>query len=402
MTAKKTILFVGEAVTLAHVSRPLVLAQSLDPNEFDVHFACDRRYESLLKVAPHIHYWPIRSIPSGPFVKAIDHGWFDWAKKDVESYIAEDLELFEKVKPALVVGDYRLTLPISGTVGGAKVASLTNFHWSPYSLMRVAAPAFPPRPIATRIRGRIQRAFKSPLERTSTAVFNAVRERYGQAALNDFHQLVAMGDYTLYVEPPDFMPAEPLPPNHVFLGPILWSPSVAKPSWWEAWDKGRPLIYVTLGSSGAAKQLPSILQSLERFGATIVVATAGRIRLDERPNVFAADYLPGLEISALASVVVCNGGSATAYQALSQGAPVVGLWSNLDQFYTMTTLERTDAGIACSASNFSQTSFMRAVSTALEDPQYRSSAAKLADLFKSYDAQQRFRQFIHDIPETAH
>ncbi len=397
MTAKKTVLFVGEAVTLAHVSRPLVLAQSLDPNEFDVHFACDPRYEGLLKVAPHIRYWPIRSIPSEPFVKAIDHGWFDWAKKDVESYIAQDLELFEKVRPTLVVGDYRLTLPISGAVSGAKVASLTNFHWSPYSLMRVAAPVFPPRPISVRIRGRIERAFKPATERTSTGVFNSVRDRYGQSELKDFHQLVAMGDYTLYVEPPGFMPAEPLPPNHIFLGPILWSPSVAKPSWWETWNKERPLIYVTLGSSGAAKQLPAILQHLESFGATIVVATAGRIKLDERPNVFAADYLPGLELCAQASAVVCNGGSATAYQALSEGAPVVGLWSNLDQFYTMTTLERAGAGVARGAASFDPASFGRALAAILEDPQYRTRAKEISRLFKSHDAGDRFRRFVRDV-----
>ena len=396
MTAKKAILFVGEAVTLAHVSRPMVLAQSLDPDEFDVHFACDPRYEGLLKVAPHIRYWPIRSMPSEPFVKAIDHGWFDWSKRDVESYLAEDILLFEKVRPALVVGDYRLTLPISGAVGGEKIASLTNFHWSPYSLMRVAAPVFPPRPIATRIMGRIERAFRPAAERTSTGVFNSVRERRGQTALKDFHQLVAMGDYTLYVEPPDFMPAEPLPPNHIFLGPILWSPSVAKPSWWEAWNKDRPLIYVTLGSSGAARQLPSILQSLELFGATVVVATAGRIQLDERPNVFAADYLPGLEISALASVVVCNGGSATAYQALSQGTPVVGLWSNLDQFYTMTTLERVGVGIACGAAAFDPALFAKAMAAVLEDKQYRTRAKEFAQLFKSHDACDRFRRFVRD------
>jgi UDP:flavonoid glycosyltransferase YjiC (YdhE family) len=39
------ILFFAEAVTLAHVGRPIALAQSLDPARFDVHVACADGYE---------------------------------------------------------------------------------------------------------------------------------------------------------------------------------------------------------------------------------------------------------------------------------------------------------------------------------------------------------------------
>lgn len=43
---RRRILFVAEAVTLAHVVRPFALAQSLDPSRYEVHFACDPRYNS--------------------------------------------------------------------------------------------------------------------------------------------------------------------------------------------------------------------------------------------------------------------------------------------------------------------------------------------------------------------
>lgn len=45
---RRRILFVAEAVTLAHVVRPFALAQSLDPSRYEVHFACDPRYNQLL------------------------------------------------------------------------------------------------------------------------------------------------------------------------------------------------------------------------------------------------------------------------------------------------------------------------------------------------------------------
>ena len=43
-TGKPRILFVAEAVTLAHVARPAVLAQSLDRDVYEVFFATDLRY----------------------------------------------------------------------------------------------------------------------------------------------------------------------------------------------------------------------------------------------------------------------------------------------------------------------------------------------------------------------
>jgi len=398
MTAKKSILFVGEAVSLAHVTRPLVLAQSLDPGEFEIHFACDPRYYSLLNVPEHIRYWPISSVPGEAFVQAVEYGWFDWEKKDVERYAEEELRLYKEIAPSLVVGDYRFTLPITAEFSGITSAVLANIHWSPYCVGDWGElPKFPPRPLAMRIKQKILNLAKPAAERSSTAVFNALRRRYGLAPLSDFHELAILGNYTLYVEPPGFIETKTLPENHMFLGPINWSPNVAKPAWWQTWDPKKPIIYVTLGSSGAARQLPEILDALTGLGATVVVATANRAMLEARDNVFVAGYLPGSELCKLAAVVICNGGSATAYQALGQGAPVVGIWSNVDQYYTMTAIERFGAGLGCRASTLDPGNLLQVVSRILKDDRYRARAANLAEMFGSCDARKRFVEFVRGV-----
>lgn len=63
---RRRILFVAEAVTLAHVVRPFALAQSLDPSRYEVHFACDPRYNQLLGPLPFRHH-AIHTIPSERF-----------------------------------------------------------------------------------------------------------------------------------------------------------------------------------------------------------------------------------------------------------------------------------------------------------------------------------------------
>ena len=399
MNSRKRILFIGEAVSLAHVTRPLVLAQSLDPQEYEVHFACDSRYESLINVSPHIQYWPIRSIPSKTFVKAVDRGGFVLQKKDMESYVSEEMALFKKINPSLIVSDLRFTVSISAELSHITYATLANVHWSPFRDL-----GFDPVPKMAK-RSTVRKIIESfiPWKYTSaTATFNTFRKRYGLPLLKGYCDLATCADYTLYTEPPGFIPTLPMPDNHLFLGPILWSPDIPKPPWWQTWDPRLPLIYVTLGSTGVARQLPEILQVLQELPVTIIVTTAARVQLpNTASNVYVADYLPGMEICRLATVTLCNGGSATAYQALSQGTPVVGIWSNIDQYLTMMIIERAGAGLCCSAVSHDPREMQHFISTVLEDARYRAGANRIAESFRHYDACQRFQQFIHDIPALA-
>lgn len=72
---RRRILFVAEAVTLAHVVRPFALAQSLDPSRYEVHFACDPRYNQLLGPLPFRHH-AIHTIPSERFFGNLTQGRF--------------------------------------------------------------------------------------------------------------------------------------------------------------------------------------------------------------------------------------------------------------------------------------------------------------------------------------
>lgn len=396
MNPKKSVLLIGEAVNLAHVIRPLVLARSLDPQRYDIHFACDARYQSLLSGTPHIRYWPIRSIPSRTFLKAVDRGGFVLQKRDIKSYVDQELELFAKTLPSLVIGDLRHTLSISSELSHNVYAALTNAYWSPYRILDFNP--VPELPMVALIKKRTVAKLMPWKEQSATASFNKVRRTLGLPLLKNFLHLATRADYALYAEPPGFIQTMPLPEHHLFLGPILWSPDSPKPAWWKAWNPNLPLIYVTLGSTGAVRRLPDIVRTLRDLPMTIVVATAGRAQLKRMPqNVYAADYLPGMEICRLASVVVCNGGSTTAYQALSQGTPVVGIWSNIDQYLSISAIERAGAGLCCSASRVNPQKLQDMILSVLKDSRYRARAAELAETFGAYDACQRFREFVHEV-----
>jgi UDP:flavonoid glycosyltransferase YjiC (YdhE family) len=202
-------------------------------------------------------------------------------------------------------------------------------------------------------------------------------------------------DYTLYADVPELTPTFALPAHHHYLGPVLWSPEVPLPDWWDRLPSGVPLVYVTLGSSGASALLSTVLEALADRPVLVMAATAGRINPGHIPaNARVAAYLPGTEAAARASLVICNGGSPTTHQALAAGAPVLGLPSNLDQHLNMADVCRAGAGKILRPSQATTATLRTAVERILLEPGYQSAAQKLATTFARYDAKARFRRFV--------
>lgn len=384
---RRRILFVAEAVTLCHMVRPVVLARTLDPADYDVHLACDPRYLPLFRELPfRLHR--IWTIPSERFLAALDLGQplFDLAT--LRAYAREDLEVLERVAPDLVIGDMRLSLAVSARLAGVPYVTITNAHWSPYARPRFLVPEL----IHTRRWGvpLAQAAFTllRPLLFAHHALpLNRLRREYGLPAVGfSLPQVFSEADETLYADPPEVVPLSRLPRHHHYLGPLLWSHETETPAWWHRLPQDHPLVYVTLGSSGRGNLLPAILEGLAGLPVTVIAATMGRLPAGHRaPNAWLADSLPAGEAAARAALVICNGGSATAYRALAAGTPVLGLPSNLDHYLTMACLQEAGAADFVRAGQVTAGAVAQAVRRMLDSPGYRARAARLQQRMAASD-----------------
>jgi UDP:flavonoid glycosyltransferase YjiC (YdhE family) len=376
------VLFIAEAVTLAHVGRSIRLASILHRNGIDVELACDKRYAEFLASLD----FPVRSIQSVPtemFLERLARGRPVFSATTLAAYVAEDFSTLRESKPDVVVGDFRLSLSVSARVAGIPYANVTNAYWSPYAKPRFRMPSLP---------------FVSRLgEKLSTALFrmgrpigfalharpmNRLRRDYALPGLGwDVRRVYCDGDVTLYADIPALVPVFGAPPTHRYIGPVLWSPPVAPPPWWDPVLNGEPPIYVSLGSSGPSALLPMVVEALVGLGRPIVVATAGsRVQLPSNPRLWVADFVSGETIAAKACLVVCNGGSPTVQQALVHGIPVVGLASNLDQYLNMEYVEQFGAGILLRADQPDPTKLREAIQRAIEDASLRERAGSVAAL----------------------
>jgi UDP:flavonoid glycosyltransferase YjiC (YdhE family) len=181
---------------------------------------------------------------------------------------------------------------------------------------------------------------------------------------------------------------------------VIWSPEVPLPEWWDRVGRERPCVYVTLGSAGNVHLVPTVLEALGSLDVDVMLATAARYRSSDLPgNVHVAEFLPGHLAARRSSVVVCNGGASTAYQALAEGVPVVGLPFNLDAYLSMTAIRDASAGVLVRAGTATASAIREAVEHAMVDPPMRDAAKNVARAFARCDAKAAFRAFVEEVTE---
>jgi UDP:flavonoid glycosyltransferase YjiC (YdhE family) len=381
MKAVKRILFFAEAVTLAHVARPLALATTLDHSRFEPVLACDPRY--LRFCAGPWQLLGLDSISSRMFATALANGAPLYDTDTLRRYVKQDLEIIDRIKPDVIVGDFRLSLSVSARLVGIPYVGISNAYWSPNYSAKYSFP-LPVLPI-TRwlplpLAATLFRLGRSAAFRLHCRPLNRVRGENGLPSLGvDLRRVYTDADFTAYADMPELFPIGNLPPGHGYLGPVLWSPLVPKPTWWDHLPNGRPVVYVTLGSSGDAGLLATVLKGLEGLPVTVIASTAGAAMPDRVPaNSYVADYLPGSEAAARSALVICNGGSLTCQQAVAAGVPVVGIASNMDQFLNMGALVRAGAGCLLRADRVDAAHLGNMVSTAIATDSLSRSASRLA------------------------
>lgn len=397
---RRRILFVAEAVTLAQVVRLVTLARSLDPRRYEIHFAA-ARFDELIFAGTAFRRHSIFSLSPQVIDARVASGRRLYGRSTLARYVREEQALFASVRPHLVIGDLRLSLAVSTAVDRVPYAGLINAYWSPEAVH--GGFPLPDHPIVHLLGVRLaERYFPRALPwvfRHFARPVNALRRAYRLPELGSLPDVLNAGDHTLFPDVPLLAPLRATteePRRSLFLGPVLWSPPVSLPPWWHTLDPRRPTLYVTLGSSGRVQRLPLVIQVAARLGFQVLVATAGRGGLPGAlpAHVHAADFLPGEVAARRALAVISNGGSTTGYQALSQGRPVLGIASNLDQHLAMNGIQRAGAGLLLRAGTLDAAQLESALTQVVSQPSFTVHARSVGEEFARWNSAANFQTFV--------
>jgi len=393
------VLFFAEAVTLAHVARPHVLAKALVDRGYEVLVARDPRYRALFPDSTY-RTADITSISCAQFFSALASGRPIYSLDTLRGYARQDLHVIDGFAPDLVVGDFRLSLSVSARLARVPHLAITNAYWSAYAQARFTVPEIPlVRALGVRAADAVFRAIRPCAFAWHTRPLNRLRHEFGMDSLGlDLRRIYTDADHTLYADLPQLVPTSGLPPNHAYLGPILWSPAIPRPDWWDDLPGNAPVVYVNLGSSGPRGMLKIVLDALATLPVTVIAATAGQKVPDGVPaNAFVAEYLPGDQAASRARLVICNGGSPSTQQALAYGVPVLGIASNLDQYANMHYVQQAAAGVLVRAGRASVGGVRSAVASMLQTGGAAAGAAAIQQATQRFDAATRFARRVSGL-----
>lgn len=385
---KIRILFLSEAVTLAHLIRPLVLSKELDPALFEINFASRDTYPFVWNDFKVRHY-DLNSPSPEEFQVTLSSGGVLFDKERLDNYVKAELILFEKIKPDLVIGDLRPSLSVSAVISNIPYINITNAYWSPYALLsRFPVPCS--EQIANNLpKGKTGRAILKLIALASSAKvakvhaiqgegLNQIRQSYKLRPFDSYLAGFTAGDITLYADLPALVPTINPPSNNLYIGPIDWSPNVARPSWWSQIEDKKPLVYVNLGSSGWQKVIPIIVESLLSAGFYVMLGSASKLSgLPVSSRLYVTDLISGSEACNKADLVVCNGGSPTVYQALISGTPVIGIPCNMDQLLFMQYVERSKIGISLRVDTICKKDIISSAEHIISNAKFRDNIAVL-------------------------
>jgi UDP:flavonoid glycosyltransferase YjiC (YdhE family) len=252
---------VAEAVTLAHVARPLAALRNVDSARWQSIVASDPRVRHHFD-GSNAEFRPLPSIDSGDFLRALQRGAPVYDTATLRRYVDADLALLRDTQPDLVIGDFRLSLSVSARVAGIPYATIASACLSPqYHPPAGPVPALTlPRSLPLPMAAALVRVARPIAFRRHAAPINRLRRAFGLPAIDgDVRHVYTDADYVLYTDVPELFPAAALPANQRFVGPALWEPATSAPWSWPGTADRRARVYITLGSSGAAELLPKII-----------------------------------------------------------------------------------------------------------------------------------------------
>ena len=392
----------AEAISWSQLVRPMVLARGLDSRKYEVHFA-SARFDERLFHGTNFTRWPMTLLPADRIEAVVASGSLRrlYDRTILEKYVADELRLYEAIRPDLVVADGRFwSTPVSAPAFGVPCATIVDAYWSRRTTReRFPMPDHPIiRLLGAPIAEKIYPIVLPMILRYLAAPTNQLRREHGLPDLGDLFDVLTWGDRLLFPDDPLIVPLTHRAPHETFLGPVRWSPQSPLPTFWDELGRDRPLIYATLGSSGAAFAVPPVLEALGGMDVDVLFSTAARFTPKNPPrNVRVVEMIPGDLAAQKAAVVVCNGGASTGYQALAEGTPIVGIPCNLDQVLAASAMRDAGAGVLLRAATVTATGIRAAVERVMREASFKQTARRAAASFASFDPHARFRAVIDEV-----
>lgn len=395
---KKRILIVPASNVLAHAGRCALLAGELAQRGHEIILAGSPRYLQDPQVAADSFlYYPLPEFEASEGLALLRTLHRRPPRRILQQHIQAELDLIDQTSPDAVIIDFRLTMYLSAMLRGLPRISLLGGRWLP---PRAAYPyrafrTYPHYRLVKRLVGRegadrLVPQFLKAVLWYKLAPYRTLMKQLGLPVKAHLWDLLE-GELNLVLDSERLAPLNELPANFVRVGPLYWSPSGPLPEWVEEVGSDRPLVYITMGSTGHPALFQILIALFADCAFDVILTTGGQVSIEEKglpTNIRVARFLPGEAVMRRADVVICHGGAGSIYQAISAGTPLIAIATHFEQELLGQEIEAVGAGVLLSLNEVLRepTLVMRSVKHILEDRDHYAQRMKvLRDDHARYD-----------------
>ena len=338
---------------LSHYLRCLVLADSYDKNQYRILFLHSPQYNRFVEDHGYSTFFCDQFQPEEVMecAKNFDFSWLN--ETDLERILFSQIAAIQQFKATMVIGDVAPTLNMAAEYTGVKYISLLNGYMTKYYALTRKVPRMHrsssflkvlPEKIADLI---TDFAEKITFRKIHTP-FKSLRKKYNLQPKADYISEIE-GDNNLICDFPDLFPQKNLPANYTFTGPLIYQYSDLETDWLEIIPKEKPVIFVSMGSTGDWERLAFLTDS---YYSRYVIITAGDTRkLITAPHIISREFVNLTQVLQKSDLMICHGGNGTIYPGIINRVYLLCLSSHFEQEWNMNALEKN--GYGKSADQFS-------------------------------------------------
>nr|MBA3470369.1 hypothetical protein [Herpetosiphonaceae bacterium] len=295
---------------LAHLTRPLSVARPLQERGYTVSVAGEiHKWASIIRA----NGYEVIDLPLNIDGKALNKGSLALSTSVVRQAIDHDRALLRRLKPRLVLLDWRHSMRLAAALEHIPVVAFANAQVTKVYAGPLVAPLKHPltRLAGRRLANRLMPLFAPWFFRAWARPYQAYARAHGHAGWRDLRDYIA-GDTTLLADLPSLAPIKTADDSYTYIGPLAQYPFPSEP----LPPLADPVLYITFGSETAAKYRDAVVQATQGWPGSVVVTTGGDT-LEWPGEWIARPYIKPLELSKQHQLTwLFHGGNGTSYQML--------------------------------------------------------------------------------------
>jgi UDP:flavonoid glycosyltransferase YjiC (YdhE family) len=391
------ILCIPYTYILSHISRPLLVAKELRKKGHEVVFAGE---SSKIKFIQQEDFTvlPLYEPDPNVLLSTIRKGKLKFVSDaEIEWMIEVDLDLYREIKPDLVLSDFRFTAPISTYIAGIKHAAIVNVSSTEYrALPYVPFFEWMPEWIISRnstvwkLLDLLNLNLEMFIFDNVMNIFKKLSKKYGLKKTVTATNCLTGKDITLLADIPEYFPTRNLPKNYHYIGPLTWKSNIPPPSWWPPEKNNKPLIYITMGTTGIGDFFYRIYELFLKSEMTAIITTGAQVEglKTVEGKIYIEPFIDGDLVMEICNLVVCHGGNGTIYQALQHGKPIIGIPTVPDQQFNMRRVKALGIGKMLSWKEFlrNPTLLIELINLVIKDKTFYQNASRFKNILSAYNA----------------